>query len=211
MNGRTLSADALSFAQSHLRIISGLYGVVRPLDYIQPYRLCMGTKLPVEGSETETAHASLYSYWKSRIGAYFVGELEARPEGGPSLIINLASNEYWKAIDPEVLKKAGVTVVACAFKNDGRVMSVFAKKARGLMCRYILENKVTTIDGLKQFNEEGYAFSSQQSTDDLLVFGRKKPAPKGRSSSSAAAKKETGKRPSTGSGGSESKRSRRNT
>ena len=135
MEARSLGDAQCEFLHNHLRVLSGLYGAVRGMDYIQPYRLCMGTKLsftaPDEKGKTRK-HSSLYEYWRPRLTQYFVKELEQAEE---KLVVNLASMEYWKAVDERVLEEAGARIITCSFLNDGRNLSVFCKKARGLMCR----------------------------------------------------------------------------
>jgi cytoplasmic iron level regulating protein YaaA (DUF328/UPF0246 family) len=157
-----LSADDLEYAQDHLRILSGLYGVLRPLDRIQPYRLEMGRKLATKSGNT------LYAYWNDRIGA-------ALDQASDGLIVNLASNEYFKAAG----KKMTSRVITPAFKEereDGlKMIGLFAKKARGAMARFIVQNRVETVDGLKDFNTDGYGFRSDLSGENNWVFSRVTP------------------------------------
>ncbi|MCL4116147.1 UNVERIFIED_CONTAM: hypothetical protein GTU68_043887 [Idotea baltica] len=159
----SLSVSDLAYAQDHLRILSGLYGVLRPMDCIQPYRLEMGRKLQTK------AGATLYAYWGERIGQ----ALDAAANETP--IINLASNEYFKAAG----KKMRSTVITPAFKeerDDGlKMIGLFAKKARGSMARYIVQNRVETLDDLKRFNTDGYKFNAELSTQTDWVFTRKTP------------------------------------
>ncbi len=158
----TLPEEKLGFLQDSLRIISGLYGVLRPLDLIQPYRLEMGTRMPVGVKK------NLYEFWKPRITQWLNDELE---EG--ELFVNLASNEYFKAIDTKVLKVPVITPVFKDFKNgEYKSIMTFAKLARGYMTRYILDTGATTVDELKGFNYEGYGFSEPMSTETELVFIR---------------------------------------
>ncbi|PKP15150.1 MAG: hypothetical protein CVU07_11235, partial [Bacteroidetes bacterium HGW-Bacteroidetes-23] len=148
--------------QDKLRILSGLYGLLKPLDLMQPYRLEMGTKFPIGKSK------NLYEFWKSKI----TKELNKELTKG-ELFINLASNEYFDAVDVKALK---VPVITPEFKDykDGKlkIISFFAKKARGMMVRYIIDTNAETIDDLKGFNYEGYAFDGNLSKGDRLVFTR---------------------------------------
>ena len=151
-----------NFAQNHVVILSGLYGLLKPLDLMQPYRLEMGTKLPIG------ANKNLYEFWKATITKELNSQLEK-----DELFVNLASNEYFDAVD---VKKLKVPVVTPEFKDykDGKlkIISFFAKKARGMMVRYILDSNAQTIDDLKGFNHEGYAFDANLSKGDRLVFTR---------------------------------------
>ncbi len=148
--------------QDKLRILSGLYGILKPLDLIEPYRLEMGTNLPIGKNK------NLYEFWKKTVTKFLNDELEK-----DELFINLASNEYFRVIDTKKLK---VPVVTPEFKDykDGKLkmISFFAKKARGLMVRYIIDTNAKTIDDLKQFNYEGYAFDANLSKGNTLVFTR---------------------------------------
>jgi cytoplasmic iron level regulating protein YaaA (DUF328/UPF0246 family) len=158
----TLSEDKLDALQDRLRILSGLYGLLQPLDLMQPYRLEMGTSLPIGKSK------NLYEFWKKTITKQLNSELEK-----DELFVNLASNEYFSAVDIKTLK---VPVITPEFKDykDGKLkmISFFAKKARGLMVRYIIETNATTVDDLKGFNYEGYAFDANLSSGNKLVFTR---------------------------------------
>jgi cytoplasmic iron level regulating protein YaaA (DUF328/UPF0246 family) len=160
----TLSVDELLFSQDNIRILSGLYGILKPLDLIQPYRLEMGTKLPV-GS-----HHNLYGFWGKLIADSLLSELSQHRY---PFIINLASNEYSKAA---ILSEFGDQVISPVFKeykNDSyKVITVYAKKARGLMTRFIIENKVENPEYLKAFNSEGYAYSENLSDENCWVFTR---------------------------------------
>ncbi|MEM6736596.1 MAG: peroxide stress protein YaaA [Bacteroidota bacterium] len=158
------SEKELDFSQSHFRILSGLYGLIRPLDLIQPYRLEMGTKLRVNGSK------NLYEFWGDKIASQLNTDLKQQ---GDNLLINLASVEYFKSVD---LKKLKAKVIDVDFKNfsngEYKVISFFAKKARGMMSRYIIKNQPTTVEGLKGFDYGGYYFDESNSTDGLLAFKR---------------------------------------
>ncbi|MVO10686.1 peroxide stress protein YaaA [Flavobacterium sp. TP390] len=162
LDAYTIPVDQLEVLQDKLRILSGLYGVLKPLDLIQPYRLEMGTSLPI-GSKK-----NLYEFWKKTITDALNKELSKG-----ELFLNLASNEYFNAVDTKALK---VPVITPEFKDykDGKLkmISFFAKKARGLMVRYIIDDKAETIDDLKKFNYEGYAFDANLSKGNKLVFTR---------------------------------------
>ncbi|MFT3719650.1 peroxide stress protein YaaA [Pseudorhodoferax sp.] len=165
LDARSLSAADLQWAQRHLRILSGLYGVLRPLDRMQPYRLEMGTALA-------TPHgANLYQYWGSHIAEYLDGELAGDRQ---PVVVNLASQEYFKAVDRKALR---ARVVECQFEEykGGRykVVSFFAKRARGLMARHAIRHRVATPAGLRSFDLEGYAYDEQASEPDRLVFRRR--------------------------------------
>ena len=162
LDAYTLSEDKFPILQDKVRILSGLYGLLKPLDLIQAYRLEMGTSLAI-GSKK-----NLYEFWKKTITKTLNEELKPN-----ELFLNLASNEYFSAIDSKTLK---ATIITPEFKDykDGKLkmISFFAKKARGLMVRYIIDNKVETLEELKGFNSEGYQFDSNLSSDTKLVFTR---------------------------------------
>ena len=158
----TLKADKIPVLQDRLRILSGLYGLLKPLDLIQAYRLEMGKKLKVGRTE------NLYKFWGDKIANALNEEL-AEDE----LFVNLASSEYFKAVNQKVLKVPMITPVFKDFKNGQyKTIMTFAKKARGLMVRYIIDTNVTTIDALKGFNIDGYGFDENMSTETELVFTR---------------------------------------
>jgi hypothetical protein len=164
LDAATLSEDRLLLAQSKLRILSGLYGVLKPLDLIQPYRLEMGTKLKYYKSK------DLYAFWNSLITKKMN---EAVSESGSGILINLASNEYFKSIDRKKLKAEIVTPDFKDLKNGSyKMISFFAKRARGLMSRFILENNITEPSDLLAFNSEGYAFNPRLSKPGNPVFTR---------------------------------------
>lgn len=162
LDAYSLSEDKITILQEKLRILSGLYGLLKPLDLIQPYRLEMGTKLPIGTNK------NLYEFWKPIIVKELNSELSK-----DELFVNLASNEYFDAVD---VKKLKVPVITPEFKDykDGKLkmISFFAKKARGMMVRYIIDTNAETIDDLKGFNYEGYAFDSNLSKGNKLVFTR---------------------------------------
>ena len=164
LDADTLSAADLKYAQQHLRILSGLYGVLRPLDLMQPYRLEMGTKLKTDrGSD-------LYAFWNGRIKAALATALKKQQD---NILVNLASNEYFKSV------KAGdldARIVAPVFKErkngEYKLISFFAKKARGLMSRYIIRNRIDAPEDLKDFDLEGYQYNEALSAEDRPVFTR---------------------------------------
>ncbi|NAS11780.1 peroxide stress protein YaaA [Poritiphilus flavus] len=158
----SLPVSKLDTLQDTLRILSGLYGILRPLDLMQPYRLEMGTKFPVG------KHKNLYEFWRDKITASLNEELE---EG--EIFLNLASAEYFKAVDPKKLKVPVITAVFKDFKN-GQYKSImtYAKLARGFMTRYVLDTGANTLEELKGFNYEGYGYSEEFSSEQELVFIR---------------------------------------
>ncbi len=164
LDAYSLDSGTVEYAQKHLRILSGLYGLLRPLDLMQAYRLEMGTKLAnSEGKD-------LYAFWDDRI-TYMLNK--ALEEQGDNVLINLASNEYFKAVKKKSLDGMIITPTFKDCKNGQyKIISFFAKKARGLMARYILENRVEDVEGLKNFDVDGYVFSEEQSSSTELVFLR---------------------------------------
>lgn len=162
LDAYSIPSEKLDKLHNTVRIISGLYGLLRPTDLIQPYRLEMGTKLPVG------KHKNLYAFWQKPITNALNKEL-----GNNELFLNLASNEYFKAIDVKTLKVSVITATFKDFKNGQyKIISFFAKEARGLMARYIIDTNANTLDDLKGFNYEGYNFSEPMSKDNDLVFIR---------------------------------------
>jgi hypothetical protein len=162
LDAYTLNEEKINQLQNKLRILSGQYGLLKPLDLIQPYRLEMGTKLKIGVKK------DLYQFWDKKI----TNELNAELSDN-EVFINLASNEYFKVIKPTLLKAKVITPVFKDYK-DGKlkIISFFAKKARGLMVRYIIDNSIEKIEDLKGFNSEGYAFDSNLSSENQLVFTR---------------------------------------
>lgn len=154
----------LIFANNHIRVISGLYGVLKPLDLIQPYRLEMLTKLKNPLGD------NLYKFWKTKLTEYFKDELDRQKD---NIIIDLASKEYSSAID---MSKANANVITPVFKDYKRgaykVITIYAKRARGLMTRFIIKNRIENINNLKRFNEEDYEFNERLSTDTTWFFTR---------------------------------------
>lgn len=162
LDAYTIPQDAIDYLQSSVRILSGLYGILKPLDLMQPYRLEMGTRMPVGTNK------NLYEFWKKHITEALNNELE---DG--EVFLNLASNEYFKAIDKKALKAKIVTCTFKDFKNgEYKMIMTYAKLARGYMARYIIDNKAETIDEVKGFNYEGYSYSEPMSTESELVFIR---------------------------------------
>ena len=161
----SLSARQLDWAQEHVVILSGLYGALRPLDLMQPYRLEMGTRLATAKG------GNLYEYWGSTIADY----LNERQAGAKvPVVINLASEEYFKAVDLKALKARVVQCVFQDWKNGAwKIISFHAKRARGLMARYAIEHKVAKPEGMQGFDAEGYAYDAKASSADKLVFRRK--------------------------------------
>ena len=148
--------------QNTVLILSGLYGVLKPLDLMQAYRLEMGTKMPVGD------HKNLYGFWKQS-----VTEMLNNSIANDEVFVNLASNEYFKAIDTKTLKVLVINVAFKEFKNDSyKTIAIFSKLARGLMTRYIIDNNAQSVDDLKGFNINGYGFSEQMSSSNELVFTR---------------------------------------
>ena len=154
-----------AYAQNHLRILSGLYGLLRPLDLIQPYRLEMGTKLATKKAK------DLYAFWSSDLTNSLYGAIK---KSGNQILINLASNEYFNVVDKQKLKGTVITPVFKDKKNDNyKIISFFAKKARGAMSDYIIRNRISEPDGLKEFKGMGYRFNQKLTNDDNWVFTRK--------------------------------------
>ena len=162
LDAYSIDTKKVDFMQSTVRIISGLYGLIKPLDLIQPYRLEMGTKLSFDNNR------NLYDYWKEKITNQLNSELlENEP------VLNLASNEYFKAIDSKVLKSDVYSANFKQFKDGNyKTIAIFSKKARGMMTRYIVENNITDISSLKSFNYDGYVYHENLSSEKELIFSR---------------------------------------
>jgi len=162
LDAYSIGLDKLEQLQDKLRILSGQYGLLKPLDLIQPYRLEMGTKLKMGRKE------NLYQFWGETLTEALNETLD-----DDEVFVNLASNEYFKVLKPKLLKVPVVTPVFKDYK-DGKLKMIgfFAKKARGMMVRYILDNNIETVDGLKVFDYEGYAFDDNLSSENELVFTR---------------------------------------
>ncbi|MFN4360233.1 MAG: peroxide stress protein YaaA [Hylemonella sp.] len=165
LDARTLKPEDLAWAQEHICILSGLYGVLRPLDWMQPYRLEMGTALQNPKGQ------NLYKFWGTQIADYLNERLQADKT---PVVVNLASQEYFKAVNTKTLK---ARVIECVFEDwkggQYKVISFFAKRARGLMARYAIGKRLTTPRQLEKFNLDGYAYDAAVSQADRLVFRRK--------------------------------------
>jgi cytoplasmic iron level regulating protein YaaA (DUF328/UPF0246 family) len=166
---RELDRKALTWAQDHVRILSGLYGVLRPLDAIQPYRLEMGVRLKTRRG------ASLYDFWGGKIACALNADAAGHKD---RTLVNCASEEYFGAVDRSALK---LPVVSCRFleEKDGeaRIVSFYAKRARGLMARYAIDNRIDRAGDLRGFDRDGYRFIAERSSDEEFVFMRPQPPP----------------------------------
>jgi len=169
LDAGSLSAADIDFAQDHVRILSGLYGVLRPMDKIQPYRLEMGRKLATERG------TNLYQFWGSTIAKTLAKDMAGHAD---QTIVNLASIEYFKAVDKQAL---GAPVTEVKFLNikdgEARNLMFFGKRARGLMARWIVDNRIDVADDLRGFNVEGYTYNKSRSTPEQMIFTRKQPPP----------------------------------
>ena len=164
MNAQTFSEADFDYAQQHLRMLSGLYGLLRPLDLMQPYRLEMGTKL------ANARGKDLYAFWGEHISEWLNEALQAQ---GDDVLLNLASNEYFGAVKRKVLKARIIDTEFKDLKNGQyKIISFYAKKARGLMARHVIKERVTEPHHLKDFDDQGYRFSVKDSSADKLVFLR---------------------------------------
>jgi len=162
LDAYSIPTNKIEVLQNKVRILSGLYGVLKPLDLMQAYRLEMGTKLPIG------AKKNLYEFWRKDLVKGLNQELEDN-----EVFVNLASNEYFKAIDTKALKVPVVNIDFKEFKNDKyKIVAIYAKKARGLMARYIVDTDAQTIEDLKGFTTEGYGLSDELSSENHLVFTR---------------------------------------
>jgi len=164
LDAETLKDADLDYAQQHLRMLSGLYGLLRPLDLMQPYRLEMGTKL------ANTRGKDLYAFWGNRISEWLN---EALAEQGDDVLLNLASNEYFSAVKRPALKARIIDTEFRDQKNGQyKIISFYAKKARGMMSRFVIAERIDNPEHLKQFDMQGYRFSKELSNADKLVFLR---------------------------------------
>tara|TARA_S200000501_G_scaffold349792_1_gene366234 strand:- start:20117 stop:20875 length:759 start_codon:yes stop_codon:yes gene_type:complete len=162
LDAYSIDTNKIDFMDSTVRIISGLYGIIKPLDLIQPYRLEMGTKLYFDSNN------NLYDYWREKITNQLNSELSKNEP-----VLNLASNEYFKAIDTKVIKSDVYSANFKQLKNgEYKTIAIFSKKARGMMTRFIIDNKITEIKDLKMFDYDGYIFSENLSDHKKLVFVR---------------------------------------
>ena len=164
LDAYSLSQEESNYAQEHMRMLSGLYGLLRPYDMILPYRLEMGTKLQTDKFK------NLYEFWGDKITKNLQKAIE---ESGTSVLVNLASNEYFKSINTKKIKSPIITPIFKDAKGDSyKVISIFAKKARGLMSRYIIENKIEDPEDMKLFDKGGYFFNEELSSETELTFTR---------------------------------------
>ena len=162
LDSYTVEEGKIDFMQNSVRIISGLYGLLKPLDLIQPYRLEMGTKMPVDDNK------NLYEYWRQKITNQLNKEL-----ADDEPVLNLASNEYFKVIDRKVVKTDIHTANFKQLKNsEYKTIAIFSKKARGMMTRFIIDNNITDVNDLKSFNYDGYLFHESLSSKTEFVFTR---------------------------------------
>ena len=165
LDARSLNARQLDWAQKHLRILSGLYGLLRPLDLMQPYRLEMGTRLETKRGK------DLYAFWGDQITEALNESLTVAKA---QALVNLASEEYFKSVKPAKLDRPVITPVFEEWKGGGyKIVSFFAKRARGLMARYAIEHKLTKPEQLKDFDSEGYAFDAKASNESRWIFRRR--------------------------------------
>jgi cytoplasmic iron level regulating protein YaaA (DUF328/UPF0246 family) len=167
LNAEDFSEDDFDFAQQHLRMLSGLYGLLRPLDLMQPYRLEMGTRL------ANARGKDLYAFWGDRISGWLNEALAAQ---GDDILLNLASNEYFSSVKRKALNARIIDTEFKDLKNGQyKIISFYAKKARGLMARYVIKERLRDPEGLKDFNDQGYRYSAEHSGPDSLVFLRDEP------------------------------------
>ncbi|WP_085307574.1 peroxide stress protein YaaA [Planktotalea arctica] len=168
LEAATLDSDELHWAQDHLRILSGLYGLLRPLDAIQPYRLEMGSRLKTRRG------ASLYDYWRDDLSKMLNAQGEVI---GSDILVNCASQEYFGAVAPKALKLRVITPVFMELKDGkAKIVSFFAKKARGAMARYVIQNRLNEAEAIKGFDTGGYAYQPELSEGDRWVFLRDYPS-----------------------------------
>lgn len=164
LDADNLTIDDLKYAQNHLRILSGLYGLLRPLDLMQPYRLEMGTKLKVGNKK------NLYEFWNGQITEAINESLKGQKE---KVLVNLASNEYWKSVQPKKINAEIITPQFKDWKGDKyKMIAFFAKKARGLMSRYLIQNRIEKPEDIKGFDLEGYSYNDRLSKGNEWVFTR---------------------------------------
>lgn len=170
LEAKTLSDADLKYAQDHLRILSGLYGLLRPMDEIQPYRLEMGTKLRNDRG------MNLYEFWGEQIGEQIRADLNGH---GDQTVLNLASNEYFKAVNAKTLDRRVIEVKFLEEKDGkARPIQYYTKFGRGVFARWVVQNRINEASDLRDFRENGYTLSEERSEDDLLVFERPQPPKK---------------------------------
>lgn len=156
--------EDFKFAQEHLRILSGLYGLIKPADIILPYRLEMGTKLETSKGK------NLYEFWNNKITKKLNNHIS---EQGDNTLINLASNEYFKAVKPKILNANVITPIFKEEKNgEYKTIAIYAKKARGMMTRFILKNKLSNLEDIKTFSTENYCYNEELSSENEIIFVR---------------------------------------
>jgi hypothetical protein len=164
MQAETFQASDFNFAQKHLRILSGLYGLLRPLDLMQAYRLEMGTKFVNKNGK------NLYQFWDNKITTILNEDIK---DSGSKELVNLASNEYFKSVQLKYLDSEVITPIFKDFKNGKyKIISFYAKKARGMMAAYIIKNKIKNAEDIKSFNIDGYRFDNDMTRDNNWVFTR---------------------------------------
>ncbi|XYQ85281.1 peroxide stress protein YaaA [Pseudomonas syringae] len=167
LQAETLSEDQLDYAQKHLRMLSGLYGLLRPLDLMQPYRLEMGTRL------ANARGKDLYAFWGTRISEWLN---EALADQGDDLLLNLASTEYFSAVKRSALNARVIDIEFKDLKNGQyKIISFYAKKARGMMSRFVIEERIDSPEALRAFDVQGYRYNAELSTPSKLVFLRDSP------------------------------------
>jgi cytoplasmic iron level regulating protein YaaA (DUF328/UPF0246 family) len=165
LDAKTLTKEDMDFAQQHLRLLSGLYGILRPLDLIQAYRLEVSTKL------NNPAGKDLYAFWQEKVTKSILRAL--KESGETQVLLNLASNEYFKTLRAASFKSKVVDVEFYEYKNDQfKQIVIYTKKARGMMARYVIENRINQLEDLKGFHADGYWYNPAMSTDNKLVFAR---------------------------------------
>lgn len=165
LDAHSFKSEDFKFAQKHLRILSGLYGILKPLDLIQAYRLEMGTRF------NHSKGKNLYEFWGDQLNQYLQNELKTHTS---PILVNLASNEYFKAVKAKQLPFRIITPNFKDYKNgDYKIISFFAKRARGLMTRFIIQNEIDQPEQLKDFNLNGYSYDKKSSKEDELIFLRK--------------------------------------
>jgi cytoplasmic iron level regulating protein YaaA (DUF328/UPF0246 family) len=165
LDAKSLNTDEIAYMQIHLRLFSGLYGLLRPLDLIQPYRIDVSSKLKNPNGK------DLYAFWKEKVTDKVISDL--RKSGKPQVIINLASSEYIKTLNTKNHKLNIIDIEFYEYKNDKlKQIVIYTKKARGMMARFIIQNRIEKVEDLQGFSEEGYWFSPQMSTETKIVFVR---------------------------------------
>lgn len=161
----SMEMDTIRYTQTHVRILSGLYGLLRPLDAIMPYRLEMGTRLTTDKGD------DLYHFWGNEITRLLNEDMK---QAGQTVLVNLASQEYFKSLNGKLLDAKVVTPVFKDYKNgDYKIISFFAKKARGMMTRFIVENRLSNPEDIKAFDMDGYHFNNEMSKNSQMVFTRR--------------------------------------